>query len=152
MCSQACSALCWRAKAKPASNLFEQSLQTSKLGGSTSGEGCENTFCSHGITSNRTNCTKFRGYTSKHACGPPGATYVLYASVEVRYVLYLDIVRSVRPKKESLVPSRDRAVGKRTNTLLVRMLIQYRRSLDVLHLWAWQAKSCLEVAALSFTV
>ena len=152
MCSQACSASCWGAKAKPTSNLFENSLRTSNLGGSTSGEGYKKTFCPHGITSNRTNCTKFRGYTSKHAYGPHGDTYVLYASVEVRYVLYLDIVRSVRPKKESLGPSRDRAVGKRTNTLLLQRLFQYRRSHDVLYLLAWQAKSCLAVAALSFTL
>ena len=152
MCSQACSASCWGAKAKPTSNSFEKSLRTSNLGGSTSGEGYEKTFCPHGITSNRTNRTKFRGYTSKHAYGPHGDAYVLYASVEVRYVLYHDMARRVRLKKESLGTSRDRAMGKRTDTLHMRRLFQYRRSHDVLYLWAWQAKSCLKVAALSFTV
>ena len=152
MCSQACSASCWGAEAKPVSTLFEQSLQTTKLGGSTSVEGYKKPFCLHGITSNRTNCTKFRGYTSKHAYGPHGVTYVLYAGVEVRYVLYLDIRRRVRLKKESLGTSRDRAVGKRTDTLLLQRLFQYRRLHDVLYLWAWQAKSCLKVAALSSTV
>ena len=152
MCSQACSASCWGAEAKPASILFETSPRTSKLGGSTSGEGYKKTFCPHGITSNRTNRTKFRGYTSKHAYGPHGDTYVLYASVEVRYVLYLDIVRRVRPKKESVRVSRDRTVGHRTNILLLRRLFEYRRSHHVFCLWARLAKFCLEVAALSFTV
>ena len=149
MCRQACSTSCWGATAKPASDSFETSPRTLKLGGSTTGE---KPFCPHGILLNRTNCTKLGGYTSKHVYDRRGVTYVLYAGVEVRYVLYLDIVRRVRPKKESLRPSRDKVVGKRTNTLLLRMLIQYRRSHDVLHLWAWQAKFCLEVAALSFTV
>ena len=146
MCSQACSASCWGATAKPASDSFETSPRTSKLGGSTTG------FCPHGILFNRTNCTKLGGYTSKHVYGRRGVTYVLYAGVEVRYVLYLDIVRRVRPKKESLGPSRDKAVGNHTSTLLLRRLIQYRRPRGVLHLWAWQTKSCLEVAALSFTI
>ena len=96
------------------------------------GKGTKKPFCPHGILSNRTYRTKFGGYTSKHVYDRRGVTYVLYAGVEVWYVLYLDIVRSVRPKKESLGPSRDRAVGKRTNTLLLQRLIQYRRSHDIL--------------------
>ena len=76
-------------------------------------------------------------------------TYVV-SHREVRYVLYVSIVRRVRPEKESLGASRDRAVGQRRHTLLSRRLFEYRRSHDVLYLWAGQAKSCLEVAALNF--
>ena len=153
MCSQACSASCWGATAKPTSDSFETSPRTSKLGGSTTGEGYEKpSFCPHGILLNRTNCTKLGGYTSKHVYDRRGVTYVLYASVEVRYVLYLDIVRRVRPKKESVRVSRDRTVGHRTNILLLRRLFEYRRWHHVFCLWARLAKFCLEVAALSFTI